>query len=207
MYEMKLENGVEENLKEWQKSDQLANSIEQAAANKGVNINAVVTEENIKKLGGGAAITASTSIKLGVPLRGQEDPNWCGPACIQMISLYYGHPTPTQHSIYYYFPWKDPEPKSGLSPDDIVKWAKNKWGKTGTIDDSMTNSEIVTEIDKRRPFYSLITNPNHFRVCNGYLIQNGYFYIYINDPEPVGSSGTPKIELGSSQEKKRIYIR
>ena len=49
MYEMKWENGVEENLKEWEKSDQLTKSIEQAAANKGVNINAAVTEENIEK--------------------------------------------------------------------------------------------------------------------------------------------------------------
>lgn len=152
-------------------------------------------------------VMASTSKKLGVPLRGQQNEYWCGPACIQMISLYYGYPTPTQKSIYYNFPWKDPEPESGLSSADIVKWAKNKWGKTGTIDNSMTNSEIVTEIDKRRPFFSMLTNPNHFRVCNGYLIQNGYFYIYINDPMPEGSNGTPKIELGSSKEKKRIYVR
>jgi hypothetical protein len=207
MYEMILENGVEENLKEWEKSDQLTKSIEQAAANKGVNINAAVTEENIKKLSGDAAITASTSVRLGVPCRGQENEYWCGPACIQMISLYYGYSTPTQYSIYYYFPWGDPEPRSGLAPADIVKWAKDKWGKTGTIDNSMTNSEIVTEIDRHRPFFSMITNPNHFRVCEGYLIQNGYFYIYINDPMPEGSNGTPKIELGSSLEKERIYIR
>ncbi|MDY9925207.1 hypothetical protein [Methanosarcina sp.] len=35
MYEMKLKSGVEENLKEWEKSDQLTKSIEQEAANKG----------------------------------------------------------------------------------------------------------------------------------------------------------------------------
>jgi len=206
MYEMKLKNGVEENLKEWEKSDQLTKSIEQAAANKGVNINVAVTEENMNKLSTDAAITASTSKKLGVPLRGQEKDIYCGEASIQMISLYYGKPTPTQTSIYNYFFGPRDQP-SGLNPSEMIEWAKNKWGKTGSLDTSLTNSEVVTEIDKNRPFYSMTTNPNHYRVCQGYLIQNGYFYIYINDPMPIGSTGTPKIELGSSLENKRIYIR
>ncbi|MDD3318105.1 MAG: C39 family peptidase [Methanosarcina sp.] len=204
MYEMKLKNGVEGNLKEWEKSDQFTKSIEQAAVNKGVNISEAVTEENMKKLNGDAAITASTSRKLGVPLRGQEDTYYCGEASIQMISLYYGYPTPSQTYIYDYF--FDPEDQpSGLRIDEMIQWAEDKWGKTGFHDTSMTNSEVVTEIDNYRPFYSTI--PGHFRVCQGYLIQNGYFYIYINDPEPVGSNGTPKIELGSSRETNRIYIR
>jgi len=42
-----LTYGKENNLKEWQKSDEITKSIEQAAANKVVNINAAVTEENI----------------------------------------------------------------------------------------------------------------------------------------------------------------
>ena len=204
MHEMKLENGVEENLKEWEKSDQLIKSIEQAAANKGVNISMAVTEENIKKLSGDATITASTSVTLGVPPRGQEKDIYCGEASIQMISLYYGYPTPSQTYIYDYFFGPKDQP-AGLRIDEMIEWAEVKWGKTGSLDTSLTNAEVVTEIDNRKPFYSII--PGHYRVCQGYLIQNGYFYIYINDPLPIGSSGTPKIELGSSQETKRIYVR
>ncbi|MDR7665492.1 C39 family peptidase [Methanosarcina sp. Z-7115] len=203
MYEMKLKSGVEENLKEWQKSDRLTKTVEQAAANKGVDINVAVTEENIKKLSGDATTAASTSVKLGVPLRGQENGIYCGEASIQMISLYYGRPTPSQTSIYNYFFDSGDQP-SGLRTDEVIQWAGDKWGKTGSLDTSLTNSEVVTEIDNHRPFYSII--PGHYRVCKGYLIQNGYFYIYINDPMPVGSNGTAKIELASSQETKRIYV-
>ncbi|AKB48652.1 GTPases - Sulfate adenylate transferase subunit 1 [Methanosarcina sp. Kolksee] len=205
MYEMKLENGVEENLKEWQESDQLTKYIEQAAANKGVNINAAVTEENMKKLSADAATTTSTSIKLGVLCRGQECDIYCGEASIQMISLYYGRPTPKQTSIYKYFFDSNDDP-AGLNPSEIIEWANIKWGKTGTLTSSCTSSGAVTEINKRRPFFSMTSN--HYRVCQGYLIQNGYYYMYINDPLPVGSSGTPKIEkIGNGTERKRIYIR
>ncbi|MPN15269.1 hypothetical protein SDC9_162599 [bioreactor metagenome] len=38
MYDRLLKNGKDNNLKEWEKSDQLTNSIEQAASNKGINI-------------------------------------------------------------------------------------------------------------------------------------------------------------------------
>ncbi|WP_349681014.1 MULTISPECIES: C39 family peptidase [unclassified Methanosarcina] len=123
-----------------------------------------------------------------------------------MISLYYGQPTPTQTSIYNYFFGPKDKP-SGLSINNMKEWAEVKWGKTGSLDTTLTNAEIVTEIDKRRPFYSIILDPQHYRVCQGYLIQNGYFYMYINDPMPIGSSGTPKIEVSTSQEKKRIYVR
>ena len=205
MYDQISKNGKEKNLKECQKSDQLTKSIERAAANKGVNISVAVAEENIKKLSADASITASTSKKLGVPLRGQENAVWCGPACIQMISLYYRYPTPTQNSIYYYFPWGDPYPRSGLSPDDIMRWAKNKWNKNGKLTNSCIFNDAKNEIDSYRPFYSM--TKNHYRVCQGYLIQNGYNYLYINDPMPVGSSGTPRIESTTSgTEKQRVYV-
>lgn len=205
MYDQILKNGKENNLNECQKSDQLTKYIERAAAFKGVNISVAVTEQNAKELSGDAAIMASTSKKLGVPLRGQEDAVWCGPACIQMISLYYRYPTPTQKSIYYYFPWANPEPQSGLSPDDMIKIAKNRWNKNGNLTNNCNFNDAKKEIDSYRPFYSMTTN--HYRVCQGYLIQNGYNYLYINDPMPIGSSGTPKIESTTGgTEKKRIYI-
>lgn len=204
MYDQILKNGKDNNLKEWQKSDELSNSIEQAAVNKGVNINLVVTEENMNKLSTDAVITASASKKLGVPLRGQERDIYCGEASIQMISLYYGKPTPSQKSIYDYFFDPEDEP-AGLNPSEMIYWAKNKWGKTGLLTSSCTSSGAITEINSYRPFYSMI--PGHYRVCQGYLIQNGYTYLYINDPMPVGSSGTPKIERIDNSETKRIYVR
>ncbi|MGB9132509.1 MAG: C39 family peptidase [Methanosarcina sp.] len=204
MYDQILKNGKDNNLKEWQKSDELSNSIEQAAVNKGVNINLVVTEENMNKLSTDAVITASASKKLGVPLRGQERDIYCGEASIQMISLYYGKPTPSQKSIYDYFFDPEDEP-AGPNPSEMIYWAKNKWGKTGLLTSSCTSSGAITEINSYRPFYSMI--PGHYRVCQGYLIQNGYTYLYINDPMPVGSSGTPKIERIDNSETKRIYVR
>jgi hypothetical protein len=205
MYDQMLANGKDNNLKEWQDSEQLAKTIEQAAANEGVNINTAVTEENIGKLSSSAAVTTSTSKKLGVPIRGQEDPYYCGEACIKMISLYYGYPTPKQTSIYKYF-FGPNDQKAGLNPDEMIKWARDKWGKTGTLTSSCTSSGAVKEINNYKPFYSLTRD--HYRVCQGYLIQSGYYYMYINDPMPVGSNGTPKIEkIGSGTERQRIYVR
>lgn len=211
MYDKILTNGKENNLKEWQKSDELAKSIEQTAANKGVNINAAVTEENIKKLSSDAIVLGSFTGKiLDINGIGQENQYWCGPACIRMVCKYYNKPTPipTQYSIYYYFPWGDPEPRSGLAAEDIVKWAKNKWGKTGTIATSFSNSVAISEIENNRPFFSMI--PNHFRLCRGYIVQDGYTYLRLNDPMPVGSTyGNPGLleRTYGSSEMKRVYVR
>jgi len=65
MYDKILTNGKDNNLKEWQKSDQLTKSIEQAAANKGVNINAAITEENIKKFSNDAIVLVSRKLNCG----------------------------------------------------------------------------------------------------------------------------------------------
>ncbi len=94
MYEMKLKSGVEENLKEWEKSSQFTESIEQAATNKGVNINAAVTEENIEKLSGDAAIKSITSGDIYVPHLGQETEYYCVPTSIRMLCMYFNDPNP-----------------------------------------------------------------------------------------------------------------
>jgi len=205
MYDQILKKGKDKNLKEWEKSDQFKKSIKQTTANKGVNFNVAVTEENIKKLSNAAMITASTSKKLGVPCRGQESDIYCGEASIQMVSLYYGYPTPKQERIYDYFFDSEDEP-AGLNPAEIIQWAGDKWNKTGYLTTNCTSSGAVNEINSYRPFYSMTSS--HYRVCQGYLIQNGYTSMYINDPMPVGSNGTPKVErIGNGTEKKRIYVR
>lgn len=217
MYDKILTNGKDNNLREWQKSDQLTKSIEQAVANKGVNINIAATEENVKKLSGGVAVLGSFTGKiLDVRGIGQERDVFCGPACIQMLCKYYNKPTPipTQDRIYRgdggLWSW-DPNSiyRSGLSADDIIKWAKNRWDKTGVTDNQKYNSDAVTEIENNRPFFTM--TPGHFRICKGYINQGGSadFYLRILDPLPVGSTyGTGVLErtYGSS-EIERIYIR
>jgi hypothetical protein len=218
MYDKILANGKDNNLKEWQKSDQLTKFIEKAAANKGIDINATVTEENIKKLSGDITTLGSFTGKiLDVRSIGQERDVFCGPACIKMLCKYHSKPIPipTQDKIYRgdgLWSWAPGYLyTSGLSADDIIKWAKYRWGKTGILDSKKSDSDAVTEIENNRPFFSLTTNPNHFRICKGYINQGGYsdFYLRINDPLPVGSTyGTQVLERTyGSKEYIRIYLR
>lgn len=134
-----------------------------------------------------------------------------------MVCKYYNKPTPipTQETIYMgdgLWSWSPTSPPylSGLSPDDIVKWAKYRWGKTGTIATSFSNSGAISEIENNRPFFSMTVNPNHYRLCRGYIVQNGYTYLRLNDPLPVGSTyGNPGLleRTYGSSESKRIYVR
>ena len=206
MYEMKLKSGVEENLKEWEKSSQFTESIEQAATNKGVNINAAVTEENIEKLSGDAAIKSITSGDIYVPHLGQETEYYCVPTSIRMLCMYFNdpNPAPSQTSIYNYL---DGVPDDGLSYDDIEEWVEDKWDKTPTVRTSaLYNIDAVTEIDNGRPFFSMISG--HCRLCRGYLYQDGYFHLHINDPWPVGSSGQVRYECTyGGPEVGRVYVR
>ncbi|MDW5549660.1 C39 family peptidase [Methanosarcina sp.] len=202
VYDQTLKYGKENNLKEWQKSDQFAKSIEKAAANKAININVAVTEKNMEKLSGDAAITTITKGNIDVPVIKQQTNYYCVPTSIQMLCKYFKNPNPapSQDSIFKYLKGK---PKIGLSDDDISKWVKNKWGKTPVIrKTSLTNLDVVTEIDKKRPFFSLISG--HCRVCRGYLNQGGYFYLYINDPLP-GTKGYERTY--GSKEIERVYVR
>jgi len=215
MYDQILKSGKENNLQEWQKSDERAKYIEKAAANKGVNINTAVTEENIKQLSGNALVLSSFTGKiLSINGIGQERSVFCGPACIQMVSKYYNKKVYTQDAIYRgdglwsWYPSNPPAYTSGLAATDIQKWASNRWGKTGTIPSRLFNSDAVSEIENNRPFFSMI--PGHFRLCRGYITQDGYTYLRLNDPLPVGSTyGNPGLleRTYGSSESTRIYIR
>ncbi len=202
IYETRLENGVEENLKEWQKSDKFTKSIEQAATNKGVNISVAVTEEDIKKLSGDAAIMTITSGYVSVPIYTQETTYYCVPTSIQMLCEYLNIPTttPSQTYIYNYLKGKPP---GGLSYGDIEEWVEDVWDKTPTVrTTALYNIDVVTEIDNERPFFSTVSG--HCRVCRGYLNQGGYFYMYINDPE--GGNVYYECTYGGP-EIGRVYVR
>lgn len=206
MYEQRLKNGVEENLKEWEKCENYTKSVEQAAVNKGINISTVVTEENIKKLSSNAAIATVTSGDISVTHLGQETDYYCIPTSIRMLSMYFNKPTPipSQTSIYNYL---EGVPPVGLTYGDIEDWVEDKWDKTPTVRTSaLYNIDAVTEIDNERPFFSMISG--HCRVCRGYLYEDGYFYLHINDPWPVGSSGRVRYECTyGGPEVGRVYVR
>ena len=211
MYEMKLKNGVEENLKEWEKSDRLTKSIEQAAANKGFNINATVTEENIEKLSGDAVTPKASGITLPVPKYGQENSVYCGPASCQMIGKYICDIYRTQDYIYDFQGWHDHNNlNGGISDSDARDYCyytqqQGGLGQRSTIIDTTLNSmTAIGEINNNRPFFSLISG--HFRVCRGYLSSGSLVYLYIIDPEPIGS-GSYTIERSGENEIKRIYVR
>lgn len=203
MYEQRLKNGIDENLKEWQKSDQLTKSIEQAAANKGVNISVAVTEENMKKLSGDAAITSTTSSKsLNVPLYAQLTGYYCVPASASMIGKYFG----VSHTQYYIYDLEEGEPPHGLSDSDAWDYCRSYSGlsKRGSyIESSFTASETKSEIDNGRPYFSFITG--HCRACKGYYYSGGTLHLILNDPLPV-MIGTLRMEAYGS-EVRHVYVR
>jgi hypothetical protein len=203
MFEMRLENGVDENLKEWDISDQLTKSIEQAATNKGVNINAAVTEENIEKLSGDATIKSTTSSNsLDVPLYAQLTSYYCVPASCQMVGKYYD----ITHTQDYIYNLEDGIIPYGLSDSDAKDYCRSYSGlsKRGSyIDSSFTASETTSEIDNGRPYLSFISG--HCRLCRGYYYSGETLRLIINDPYPV-CVGTLRLETYGS-EVRHVYVR
>lgn len=183
MYEQRLKNGIDKNLKEWQKSDQLTKYI---------------VQENTS----GTAVTPLVSSKtLSVPLYGQETSYYCAPASGQMIAKYYGV-THTQTYIYGVMRGVAPY---GVTDDDQVRYYKNGLGKSNSYHTtSFTFDTAVSEINNNRPFVSLITG--HARVCRGYSDTGfGLKYLAINDPLPVGSGQQYGEAYGNEIE--RVYVR
>lgn len=179
-----MENGVEENLKEWEKSDELTKSIEKAAAEKGVNISVPITEEKAQKLIDDSATTlAVTGKTLNVTLYGQEQSDYCAAASGKMIAKYYGV-THTQTHIYQMMD------EGGVVDDQIYYYTTSRseggLGKTGSFENwTPIFSQLTSEINNNRPVVSLI--PRHVRVCRGYSDTGvGLHYLKINDPLPVG---------------------
>ena len=211
MYEQRLKKGINANLKEWQESDQLTKSVEQEATNTGININAAVTEENMKKLSVNAVIPLASGITLPVPKYGQENSVYCGPASCQMIGKYICNIYRTQNYIYDFKGWHNHNYlNGGISDGDAKDYCyytqdQGGLGQRGTVKDSALNPlTAVGEINNNRPFMTLI--PGHFRVCYGYLRSGSLVYLYIIDPMPIGS-GSYIMEKSGANEVERIYVR
>jgi hypothetical protein len=204
IYEQRLKNGIDNNLKRWQKSDELAKSIEQAAADKGVSINVAVTEENIKKLSGDiTTTTTNVQVDLGTTIYLQQTNYYCAPATAQMLCKYYNNVKPTQYSIYQAMGGVAP---NGIDPDNQLLYYQsssglNKPNSYQPGSESFTGA--IVEIDNGRPFKSGISG--HARMCRGYKISGSDEYLRIGDPYPT-SLGLPYWEAHGS-ETNRIYVR
>src|SRR5690606_25663425 len=200
IYEHRLKNGIDKNLKNWQESDDLTKSIEQKATNMEVNISTPITEEQIEKLSDNIMVTATTKT-LNVPLYGQETSYYCGPASAQMIAKYYGV-SHTQNYIYGVMGGVAP---NGLSVSKQFTYYISSQGlyKTNSLKDyDLTFGEVITEINNNRPFKS--GTVSHARACVGYYSAPGDQVLALNDPAPMGS-GSYKLEAFGS-EANRIYV-
>jgi len=204
IYEQRLKNGIDNNLRHWQKSDELAKSIEQAAVNKGVSINAAVTEENIKKLS--ADITKSRTdveVDLGATVYAQITSYYCGPATAKMLTKYYNDESPHQTTIY--------EMMNGVAPNGVnnsqqLLYYRSSSGlnKPNSFEQrTITFAGATNEIDNGRPFKSGVEG--HARMCRGYKISGSDKYLRIGDPNPVYFR-VPYWEAYGS-EINRIYVR
>jgi hypothetical protein len=164
IYERRLKNGIDNNLKQWQKSDELTKSIEQAANDKGININLPVTEVNIKKLSGNTTITATTVQKtlvapayfaekiLNVPLYAQATYYYCQTASAQMIAKYYG----VSHTQNYIYGKMNGVAPNGVDNDHALLYYRSSSGLNKPNSEKTTTvayfGTVRSEIDASRPF-------------------------------------------------------
>ncbi|KKG11916.1 C39 family peptidase, partial [Methanosarcina sp. 2.H.T.1A.15] len=204
IYEQRLKNGIDNNLRHWQKSDELAKSIEQAAVNKGVSINAAVTEENIKKLS--ADITKSRTdveVDLGATVYAQITSYYCGPATAKMLTEYYNDENPHQTTIY--------EMMNGVAPNGVTNSQQLLYYRSSNgmnKPDSFSTTTVsfagaMNEINNGGPFKSGV--PGHARMCRGYKISGSNEYLRIGDPNPIYFC-VPYWEAFGSEDD-RIYVR
>ncbi|MPN15270.1 hypothetical protein SDC9_162600 [bioreactor metagenome] len=126
----------------------------------------------MKKLRTDAATTLVTGKNLSVPLYGQETNYYCGPASCKMIGKYICNIDRTQNYIYDFQGWHNHnQPNGGISDSDARDYCyytqqQGGLGQRGTqINSTMSFTTAKNEINNYRPFFTMTTSPNHFRVC------------------------------------------
>jgi hypothetical protein len=216
MYEEISKNQIDENLKKWQSSDELIKSIEQAAADKGVNISQPISEKNIEKLDNTTIATTtdqkclvtpldgtSSELVLSVPFDSQTTLYYCGPASAQMISSYYG----VSHSQNYIYNMMGGSNSQGVTPQGEVNYYKSSNGLNkvhSSTTQTFSFNAAVAEIGNWRPFGS--ETYSHARVCCGYSNNGGIDeYLYIQDPYPPYIGQTYWEAYGNEYD--RVYVR
>lgn len=226
MYEQVSKDKVDENLKDWQKSEQFTRTLEQEVNNIGIDISAPITEENMKKLSNKQNIcskvisspynstvmstTTDTSIKvlLDVGTYGQEKNFYCVPATAKMIAAWHGY-SYTQDYIYQKMGGTNGD-TTGIGPTAALSWyqkSRSEGGLGATRSYKTTTrsfTKAISEIDYYRPFNSLTST--HCRACAGYWSypDSGDDCLYINDPANGGSEYWEAVS--GSPEGMRIYV-
>ena len=201
IYEQRLKNGIDENLKNWQESDNLTKSVEYKAANLEINMSTPITEENMEKLSSNVVTTATTNT-LNVPLYGGEKTYYCGPATAQMIAKYYG----VSHTQDYIYGIMGATAPQGTTVNHQFTYYTSSQGlaKTHSAKDyDLYFGEVVTEINNNRPIKSGVSG--HARACVGYYYDTGEQLLALNDPSPQWT-GSYQLEAFGS-EINRIYVR
>lgn len=141
--------------------------------------------EHIRKLLNQAeqppAPTGWVERQLNVPLFGQQNDYYCGPAVVKMI-FHYRHGW--SHSQDYYASLLGTTPQGGTPWENYAPaWAQ--LGHTTAYFGGRVSWEIVkNEIDGNRPFQSHTIA--HVRVARGYRERLWWKYVLINDPYPTG---------------------
>jgi hypothetical protein len=218
MYERVVKNKADENLKDWQSSEQFTKTLEQQANDIGININVPATEEDIKKLSNKISANskiispASSSYSvywLPVSLYTQQKAYYCVPATAQMIAAYWGY-SYTQDNIYKKMGGTNGD-TTGIYPQKAASWyalSRNSGGLGATrsyLSSDRTIIKAKQEIDYGRPFSSHTLT--HCRACKGYWVfydGSGTDCIFLNDPAGSGSQYWEAIS--GSPEAQRIYV-
>jgi len=227
MYEQVSKDKIDENLKDWQKSEQFTKKLEQEVNNIGIDISAPISEENMKKLSNKLntsskvilspynstvmLTTTDTSTKtlLDVPLYVQEKNFYCVPATAKMIAAWHGY-SYTQDYIYTKMGGTNGD-TTGIAPTPALSWYKlsRSEGGLGATRSYKTTTrsftKAISEINYYRPFNSLTSN--HCRACAGYWSypdNSGEDCLYINDP--ARNKGEYWEAVSGSPEGMRIYV-
>jgi hypothetical protein len=225
MYEQVVKNKADENLKDWQSSEQFIKTLKQQANDVGIN-NMPVTKEDITKLSNklsaksevmssphqSMAITPATNYISEqrvnfVPLYYQTKQYYCQPACAQMIAAWWGY-SYTQDYIYTKMGGTNGD-LYGIAPTSAKNWyfRSPSQGGIGAVRSYLSTDRTITtaknDLDKGLSFHSL--TQFHSRVCAGYLIyfdHSGQDCLYLNDP----LYGQYWEALSGSPELQRIYV-
>jgi len=235
MYEQVSKDKMDENLNDWQKSEQFTKKLEQEGNNIGIDISAPITEKNIKKLSDklntiskvvsspcnstvmptttDASTKAllrddSTQVILDVDTVGQEKNFYCVPATAEMIADWHGYSF-TQDYIYQEMGGTNGD-TTGIGPTAALSWYKlsRNEGGLGATRSYKTTSLSFTKAMSEIDYYRPFASftSNHCRACAGYWV----FYDSADDclyiNDP-GSGGSEYWEaVSGSPEGLRIYV-
>jgi hypothetical protein len=130
-------------------------------------------------------LTGWVEKQLNVPLFGQQNGYYCGPATVKMI-FHYRHGW--SHSQDYYAGLLGTTPEGGTPWENYSPAWAQLGHYTAYFDGSVSWEIVKSEINGNRPFQSHTWG--HVRVARGYRERLWWKYVLINDPSPTGQGHT-----------------